>query len=495
MNCSILKENGIFLILSLGFLVILASADSSCSENENCTLALISGNATTDERPLLWKNRDCPATDQEFIYVDTVGYAFIGVTNSETTDQVWGGINEMGFAIVDANAYNFDNLVPGPDDDGYIMYSALKICRTVEDFEAVMDSTDDAGRKRNAIYGVLDAYGNGAFFEAATYEHYRYDLDDPTAAPDGYMVRATFGYSGGPNHLSQYRHDRALELLDSANTVGCLSRQFIIQSVARDLTGQLTNPYPLPFQGIEGSLPYGFINTNSENIINRYTTRSVLVVQGVLPTEDPLLSTLWALVAEPISTLTLPLWVHAGSVPPEFDGPEFDQSALNVWAQVFRNYLYPSEGGGNALDTWKLVDQWGDGMLPFLFSLENQAFAIGDSALNVWRSQGIPSPEIAEELQNGLATWALFEMSEWGPPEAPEVNVSLFSEDLIQLDWPIVTANVFGNPINVSGYTVYASDQLFWNRLAGDSLMTVVSPPATISIPETYRFFQVRCRP
>jgi len=478
--------------LATGILVIVVLANTCKPVDEECTLALISGSATSDGRALLWKNRECPATFQEYVYCDSGQFAFIGVTNAGVTDQVWGGINEAGFAVGDANAYNFANLYPGPDDDGYIMYLALGTCQTVEDFEAMMDSTEDEGRHRTAIYGVIDANGDGAFFEAATYEHYRYDLGGDSI----YMVRATFAYSGAPGpYASQHRHDRARDLLDSAFHAGCLSRQFITQSVMRDLVGVTTNPYPLPFQGQEGSLPYGFINTNSEALINRCTTRAGLVVQGILPTEDPLLTTLWAMVAEPISTLALPLWVHAGSVPAEFSGPEFDQSPLNLQAQLFRDYLYPDVGGGTALDTWRLVDQWGEGLLPFLFSRENQAFAAGDSALNVWRNQGVPNPGVVEGLQNSLAAWALAEMSVWGPPEPPVVDVSLISEDLMQLDWAPVTTNVFGNPITVSGYTVYASDQLFWNRLAGDSLTTVPTPPVTISIPDTHRFFQVRCQP
>ncbi len=495
LRCICMRKRGLLHTLILAIFFTAAITNCCKSAGEECTLALISGTAAQDGRPLLWKNRDCPATAQEYIYSDSGQFSFIGVTNSGTTNQVWGGVNEAGFAIVDANAYNFADLRPGGDDDGRIMYWALMTCQTVEDFEAVMDSTDDAGRTLTAIYGVLDAYGQGAFFEAATYEHYRYDLDDSSAAPNGYMVRATFGYSGSPEHVSQYRHDRALEMLDSAYAVEGLSRELLIQCVARDLLGSMTNPYPLPFQGQEGSLPYGFINTNSENLINRNSTRSAQFIQGILPTENPLLTTLWAMVAEPVSTMALPLWVGAGSVPPEFDGPEFDQSELNLWAQVIRNYIYPPEGGGSALDTWRLVDHQGDGLLPFLFSLEDLTFSVADSNLNAWRLLGMPPPDVVESLQDSLATWALLQMSAWGPPESPEVDVSLIDIDAIQLDWEPVTANVFGLHIEVSGYTVYAFDSLFWNRLPGDSITTVGSPPAVISIPEVHRFYQVRCQP
>ena len=458
---------------------------------EECTLVLARGSATVDGRPLMMKSRDVSNADQEFVYEDLGPYAYIGVTYAGVTNQAWGGVNEVGFAICNANAWNFEDSVSGPDDDGFIQRLALRTCLTVEDFQAIMDSTDGTGRSRTAIYGVFDANGDGAYFEAANYEHFRYDLDDPGAAPNGYMVRANFAYSGGSYHLGQHRHDRALAFLDTAFIENNISYQLLCQTILRDLVNEEVNPYPLPFQGYDGLLPYGLIHTHDS--INRDITRSAYVVQGIIPGEDPLLSTVWALAGEPVSTIALPLWVHALSAPPEFDGPEF--SALNVKAQAFANYFYARQWSYDGLDTWKLINERGEGFLPFRDSLEVHSFAVGDSALTVWRNLGLPASSEVEDLQNSLAVWALAEMETWGPPEPPQVTITWQTADWVQLDWEPVAQDVFGRPITVSSYTIFGSQQPFFNRLPGDSITTVASPPVSFSAPETHRFFQVRCRP
>jgi len=479
-------------ILPVIILSIAVSLVQLCPPSLASTIAMVSGSATVDGRPLLFKNRDNSSNpDQEFYYNANGPYRYISVSYAGVEDQAWGGVNEVGFAINNANAWNFDDQVPGPDDDGYIMDLALRTCQTVEDFQAIMDSTDICGRTLPAIYGVIDASGAGALFEAASYEHFRFDLDDSSAAPNGYMVRANFAYEGGPYHLGQHRHDRVLALLDSAYAGGFISHLFVTQSILTDIVNEENDPYPLPFEGREELLPYGLIHTH--DAINRDITRSGFAIQGTLPGEDPLLSTIWALVGEPICTIALPLWVHAGSTPVEFDGAH--HSELNFKAQEFRDYLYQTQWASDAMDTWKLIDERGEGLLPFLDSLENYAAFAGNAALDEWRTTGLPSPETVETVQNDLAAWALAEMNNWGPPQAPVVTLSWLSADQVLLNWSPVTEDVFGRPITVSSYTVYASDLPFHNRLAGDSLTTVTLPPVTISAPETYRFFQVRCQP
>lgn len=471
-------------------MLLLVLCGEYCSASDECTVGIIAGSVTEDGRPLLFKSRDVSNEEQEFVYDNSGSYAYISVTYAGVTDQAWGGVNETGFAVMNANAWNFSDLVPGPDDDGYIMRDALQSCATIEDFQVIMTVTD-SGRTRPAIYGVIDANGDGALFEAASYEHFRFDLDDPIAAPNGYMIRANFGYEGGPNHVGQHRHDRALVLMDSAYAGGFISQRYIFQVILRDLVNEDTDPYPLPFQGRERGMPYGVVHTHDS--INRDITKSAYVVQGIQLGEDPLLSTLWAMAGEPIATIALPLWVHAGSAPPEFDGPDY--APLNLKALQFRGYLYQRDLASDAMDTWRLIDEHGEGLAPFLTLLEDQAASVGDSALNVWRTQGLPEPSVIESLQNDIASWALSEMDLWGPPQSPTAEIVWQTIDQVQLNWTTITLDVFGRPTTVSGYTIYASDQPFIDRLLGDSLTTVNEPPATLPATEANRFFQVRCQP
>ncbi len=456
-------------------------------------MAIVGGNATQDGRPLLMKLRDnSEGPNQEFVYNNAGPFAYISVTYRDSADQAFGGVNNVGFAIINSNAWNFNDPIPGPDDDGFIIRQALRTCQTVDDFQGIMDSTNLTGRTRPANYGVVDATGAGAFFEAAATVYYRYDLNDSSAAPDGYMVRANFAYSGSTYHLGQNRHDRVMVLLDSAYAGNFITHDYISQVICRDLNNDNHNPYPLPFQGQDGTLPYGFLHTHE--CINREISKSALVVQTALPTENPLLSTVWALVGEPISTTALPLWILAQSVPVEFDGPPGIGSSLNNKALLFREYLYDFSVDNDALDTWRLVDERGWGLLPLLTSLDDLATIRGDSALAVWRNTGLPIPAVAASLQNSIATFTYAQLDAWGPPDEPSLSIVRLNPTEVRLSWSPVSTDIFNRPITVTGYTVYTATAAFYNRFSGDSLTTVTTPPLVLPSSDSVRFYQVRAR-
>jgi hypothetical protein len=477
---------------SFGFAIILGTLLGYVPFALASTIAILSGDVTADGRPMLMKNRDNSANAyQEFRYDNSGQYSFIGVCYAGLTDQVWGGVNNVGFAVHNANAWNFPDTVAGVDDDGYIMQRALSSCFTVEDFAAIMDSTDIVGRTTPCIYGVLDAFGGGALFEADDHRYFRFDLSDSTAAPHGYMVRANFAYNGGTYHLGQHRHDRVISLFDSMLVYGPITHQFLNLHIQADVTNEDVYPYPLPYRGREALLPYGM--THTHDALNRDISRSGLVIQGINPGENPLLCTIWAMVGEPICTSALPLWVKAGSTPVEFNGP--DSSALNLKAQAFRNYLYQGAYPNDVMDTWLLQNERGVGLRPLLVGISEQAGARGDSALNVWRTQGIPSPAQVAAFQNSIATWALAQMNAWGPPVEPQVTVTRLNPTQVQLNWAAVHSDVLGRPLTVSGYTIFGSTEPFYSRLMGDSLITVTASPVIINAAVAYRFFQVRSRP
>lgn len=457
------------------------------------TIALVGGSATQDGRPLLMKLRDnAEGPNQEYVYDNSGPYTYISVTYRDTVNQAFGGINSVGFATVNSNIWNLPDPVPGPDDDGFITRLALRTCRTVADFQAIMDSTNLTGRTRPANYGVIDATGAGAIFEAGAYAYVRYNLSDSAAAPHGYMVRANFAYSGSSYHLGQFRHDRALALLDSAYAGNFITHQYISQVMERDLANDHTNPYPLPLQGVDQGLPYGLLHTHE--CINRDISMSGTTIQVPLPTENALLSTVWAMVAQPITTTALPLWLLAQSVPVEYNGPPGIGSCLNNLALQIKAYFYQTSIGSDVLDTWRLVDERGQGLLPLLVSLENQANFKGDSALAVWRNAGLPAPPIAAFLQNSIASYTYAQLNAWGPPVDPDVSLTRLSPTQVRLNWSPVSTDVLGRPITVTGYTIYTNTEAFYNRLAGDSLTTVTAPPVTLPATDSMRLYQVRTR-
>ena len=107
-------------------------------------------------------------------------------------------MNDAGFAVMNTASYNIkDDRVPQKkmDREGILMTKALQTCRTVDDFARLLDSYPrPMGVEAN--FGVIDASGNGAFFETNNHSYVRYDLADQ---PDGVLVRTNYSHSGRKN--------------------------------------------------------------------------------------------------------------------------------------------------------------------------------------------------------------------------------------------------------------------------------------------------------
>ncbi len=431
--------------------------------SDGCTTALISGIATVDGRRLLWKNRDVHGWDQEFVYDDSGAYAFVGMTYAGVRDQNWGGVNEAGFAIGNANAWNLPDNVPGDDDDGFIILEALRTCVTVDDFEDIMDSTNNTGRTRPAIYLVIDAYGGMAMFEAADYYYDIVDLSDTTAVPEGFQVRANFSYNGGDPHIGQHRHDKAIELIQYAVAIDILSEKYMLRTVACDLESPSIDPYPLPFMGSQGNYPTGYLNIHYA--ICRDITTSMLVIKGVLPGEDPLLSTMWVMAGEPSHNIAVPLWVHSGQVPEELDGDS--TSAICDRVLEIRTTTYDTSLAEDALDLWSFVDPRGGGLFDWLHPREDGFFILTDANMSQWRVT-LPDPAVMAVFQDSLAGEALAALESWAPPKAPVNLVGYAHENGLRLEWDPVTEDIFNRSRAVHGYRIYAQDTPFEGRDIGE---------------------------
>src|SRR5512136_1720451 len=85
--------------LVLVFLALAPTADA-------CTIGVFSAAATSDHRPILWKNRDNDCPDQEMAYYAGPRFRFVTNIDVGNTKEAWAGVNEAGFAIVDANSLN-----------------------------------------------------------------------------------------------------------------------------------------------------------------------------------------------------------------------------------------------------------------------------------------------------------------------------------------------------------------------------------------------------
>ncbi len=159
---------------------------------EACTSAIISGKYTADGRPIIWKHRDTSDLNNKIERIDSAGQIpYVALFNSSDTlcREAWMGMNDRGFAIMNTASYNLKNdTITVMDKEGVLMAKALGMCTTVADFANLLDSLPKPLRVE-ANFGVIDAYGNAAYFETDNWKYARFDVD-------GYMIRTNYSKSG-----------------------------------------------------------------------------------------------------------------------------------------------------------------------------------------------------------------------------------------------------------------------------------------------------------
>ncbi|MCA9022730.1 MAG: peptidase C45, partial [Planctomycetaceae bacterium] len=139
-------------------LMLLLIWKSSPLPLDACTTAVISGKATVDGRPLLWKNRDAPARHNEVALLTEGPLRAVAVVNAGSRRSAWMGMNEAGFCI--ENSLSTDLRQPGKKTgpaNGLLIKRALLTCRTVADFKRLLEDTNQSGRRTVANFGVIDA--------------------------------------------------------------------------------------------------------------------------------------------------------------------------------------------------------------------------------------------------------------------------------------------------------------------------------------------------
>ncbi len=361
------------------------------SGGEECTIAVISGRATADGRPIIWKNRDTPYLDNEVTFFKQQDYPHVALTNAGDSTKAWIGVNERGFAILNALSYNLPDMLGAGISNGELMKHALEICGTVAEFEAYLAATNLIGRPNPANIAVLDAEGTAAIFEAGNFSFVRFDATDSIAAPDGFLVRANFSLSADTSGSDTYRYNRCRALLRQGLAAQKITPAYLLQVVGRDLRSIDQDPYPLPSQTAPPGAPGAIGYVNTIDTINRRSTAAAGAVVGVLPGEDRRLSTFWAVLGPPIVTIPLPVWVSAGRTPPCMDGSV--TSPLCDAAKERNAGLYDYGSNGSLLNTTQLAGP-GPNWLGRAEEIEEWIFDSTERHLERWRSAGVDPVEM-----------------------------------------------------------------------------------------------------
>jgi hypothetical protein len=379
---------------------------------EECTIAVLSGNATADGRPILWKNRDSGYLNNELAYFDDGRYPYITIINAGDSLNAWMGVNERGFAVLNALSYNLPDSMNGGITNGRLMKLALQTCATVDDFEKLLQQTAGQGRENPANLGVIDALGGAAMFEVGSHHHHRFDASGGGASGPGAtgiecLVRTNFSLSADTTESETWRYRRARELV--GQVANGRARRADLFRISRDLCSALCNPYPLPFDGTPPGFPdaRGYVDTRET--IHRVSTVSSGLIQGVRPGEDPRLSTFFVALGKPAIAPFVPAWVAGGETPAELDGPV--TSPFSDLAQERSRNCHDYPGISCLINTRKLASLTGSERpdLILLRDIELKAHARVDSLLAAWRRRrAFPADVAPQEKLLSSSMYAMY---------------------------------------------------------------------------------------
>jgi len=365
-----------------------------------CTTAVVSGKATDDGRPLLLKNRDADALQNKLVYFFDGKYRFIGLVNSEDKENkdVWCGFNAAGFGIMNSASYNLkmNDTTKLSDLEGRIMKLALETCATLEDFEKLLnDLPKPLGVEAN--FGVIDANGGAAYYETDNFKFIKYDVNDPSVAPNGYLIRTNYSVAGEDNKGYGYiRYATASGLFENQTKNGKLSFEFLINDVPRCLIHSFTKT------DLTKSLPANESESNYiffRDYIPRHSSSAAIVVQGVKENELASLTTMWTILGFPLTSVIIPVWLlEDGTMPKVLQADETGNAPLcNVALQLKDKVFSPqNDASENYLNLSALMNKENSGVRQRLIPIEEQVITKAKNILTDFRKNEIKYSEVKE---------------------------------------------------------------------------------------------------
>jgi len=370
-----------------------------------CTTAIISGTATVDGRPLLFKHRDTDSLDNKLMFFDEGQYDYIGLINSSDSlgKQVWAGCNSAGFAIINSASYNLNlqDTSSVKDREGIIMKQALQRCATLADFEEMLRRlTKPMGAEAN--FGVIDAHGGAAYYETGNDSFTKYDVNDPSVAPFGYIIRTNYSYVGEREEdYGLIRYQTAEDLFYTAYNSGALSSTFLLRDVSRCLKHSLTRTDLTLDLPPDGETPrFVFFR----DFIPRYYSSATIAVQGVKADEPPALTTMWTILGFQLCSVAVPVWVEGGNRLPDCLTAGGSRHALLCdWALQLKKRCIPMDRGSgqNYLNLAVVCNRRETGILQQNILFEKDILQESESRLATWRTNGI-TPDTVREYYRWL---------------------------------------------------------------------------------------------
>lgn len=360
-------------------------------EGHACTMVLVSGSATVDGRPLMFKNRDSSSGYLvEMEIVRDEGFAYLAQFHKSDGERFgpWGGFNEKGFTI--ANTLTYNVTAASFNENNVVMDRALTTCETVDDFKSLLDlMMANKPLEVKANYGVMDALGNLAFFEVWANGYAIYDANDPEVAPDGILVRTNYSFSGTSNNrvgedryaiASNYMQSFSGEQVDWHDLLQGLPRLLVNKNGTN-----LCNRAPL---SIENETP-----VTLDGYIPRNITTSAMLIQGVKDGESPLLTVCWSMTGPPLATVAVPCFLTSDDeLPAKIVAADNDKSWLCDKGRVLKEFIYTYPQNSKMIDLSKIYNQEETGIMQRIWGLEEEVINRGDSLIEEARLAGELTP-------------------------------------------------------------------------------------------------------
>ena len=365
-------------------LVVLAVMMTEVQPLLACTSVIVSGRVTKDGRPMIFKHRDSGNVHNMMLVVQGKKYRYLGLVNAGDTlpKDVWGGYNEAGFGIINTAAYNLNGNGGDTDGDGILIRKALELCATLEDFERLMDTVKKP-RDVNSNFAVLDAKGGCAYYETGNYKYVKFDVNDPAVAPDGYLMRTNFGTTG--NHkLDQgvERYQAITAFMAEACKEGHLEHDYLITHISRYLKHGVTQ---LDMYDMMPETETDTCYVSFHDYIARYSTASVVLVQGVRPDESPLNTISWTIMGWPLTTIAMPLaLLPSGKLPTLVSNDGTGHSRLCEMGLQLKSRIFTLKKGNNTAfygNLAPLINKKGTGILQELLLIEEDVMRHGEEAV------------------------------------------------------------------------------------------------------------------
>ena len=343
-----------------------------------CTTFIISGKHTADGKPILFKNRDTDQKQNSLVFFNDGLYKYIGLADGteEWNKMVWGGYNETGFAIINSAAYNNNegDTSSFKDQEGVIMKLALQKCATLKDFENLLESLPKP-MGLDANFGVIDAYGGASYYETGNYNFKKFDANDPSVAPDGFLIRTN--YSTRADLTKGYgfcRYNTAMKTISDAAAGNKITPEFLFDSISRNLRHSLTKTNLWKEMPKERNTPEFkfFIDYIPRNI----TAATIMIVGAKDPkhTKDTMM---WTILGFPLTSVAIPTWISGGSILPKaVTMDENFHSPICSAALKFKEECFPItyDRGYNYINLSVIINQQNTGYLQLLKPVEKEIF-------------------------------------------------------------------------------------------------------------------------